>query len=136
MTPLTSKLYAKNMSALRPRWAAVRVAIVVAALYGLALQSFLGGVLSASLSGPDHHLCVSAPGTDDGGPAKPLPAHTGCDCCTAAHVHAASNVPVLAVSSIVWPRRQAVSLTWRPEVVAVPRAPPRFRAYARAPPVV
>lgn len=124
------------MSTLRPRWIGFRVAIAVAALYALALQSFLGGVLSASLTGPDHQLCVGVSGTDDGGPAKPSPAHVGCDCCTAAHVHPASHIPVLAVSTIVWPRRHAVSVTWRPEVVAVPRAPPRFQAHARAPPVV
>ncbi|WP_426220584.1 hypothetical protein [Methylobacterium sp. NFXW15] len=112
------------------------MAIAVAALYALALQSFLGGVLSVSLTGPDHQICAGISGTDEGGPAKPLPAHAGCDCCTAAHVHPASHIPVLAVSTIAWPRRHAVSLTWRPEVVAVPRAPPRFQAHARAPPVV
>ncbi|MDQ0448649.1 hypothetical protein QO012_003160 [Methylobacterium aerolatum] len=121
----------------RPRWTAVRVAIAVAALYALVLQAFLGGVLSAGLSGPDHRLCLGTVGTDDdGGPAKPSPAHANCECCTAAHVHPASHAPILAVSTVAWPRRGAVSLAWRPEVVAVPRAPPRFRAHARAPPIV
>jgi hypothetical protein len=123
------------MSTQRLRWTAVRTAIALAALYALALQTFLGGVLSVSLSGPDHHLCAEALGTDDSGPAKPLPAHAGSDCCTAAHVQLTSHVPILAVSTVIWPHRDAVSLAWRPEVVAIPRAPPRSRAHARAPPV-
>ena len=136
LTIFVATAYDIGMSALRPSWTADRLAVAVVALYAFALQVFLGGVFSASLSGPDHYLCAEALGADDGGPAKHLPAHTGYDCCTAADTQLTRHVPILAASSVVWPHVDAVSLACRPQVLAIPRAPPRSRAHARAPPVV
>ena len=123
------------MSALQPSWAALRVAIAVAALYALALQAILGGVLATGLDAPGHQLCQQSVGVDDDGPVKaPLAHHLSC--CTAAHVQPVLDAPSPVATFVAWPLRRAIDVAWRPEVVALPRAPPRHQAAARAPPVV
>ena len=129
------------MRALRPNWARVRVVVSVAALYALALQAVLGGVLSAGLGGQAHQLCLSAIDTAvsapaEGGPAKGAPAHAHLACCTGAPHGATLGMPVPVATVVAWPERRAVDLSWRPEIVAAPRAPPGVRASARAPPPV
>lgn len=129
------------MRALRPVWARVRVVVSVAALYALALQAVLGGVLSAGLSWQEHQLCLQAIDTTvsasaEGGPTKGGPAHHHHACCTAAQTIAPFSAPMPVASAIAWPERRAIGLTWRPEVAAAPRAPPSIRPNARAPPVV
>lgn len=134
------------MRALRPTWARVRVVVSVAALYALALQAVLGGVLSAGLIGQKHQLCLQAIDTvvsasAEGGPAERGPArgggaHDHLACCTVAQSVALFGAPMPAASAIAWPERRATGLAWRPEVVAAPRAPPGIRPKARASPVV
>lgn len=124
------------MRALRPSRAAVRVVVSVAALYALALQAVLGGVLSAGLSGLEHRLCLEAIDTAGGAPTKDAPPHHHLACCTAAPHVAPLNAPVPPATAIAWPERPSIGVTWRPEIAAAPRAPPGIRASARAPPVV
>lgn len=136
LTQFPPAYYAQTMSALQPSWAALRVAIAVAALYALALQAILGGVLATGVDAPYHQLCQQGVGVDDDGPAKAPLAHHHLSCCTAAHVQPVLDAPSLVGTIVAWPLRRAIDVAWRPEVVALPRAPPRHRAPARAPPVV
>lgn len=124
------------MRALWPSRAAIRVVVSVAALYALALQAVLGGVLSAGLAGPEHQLCVQAIDTSGGTPTKGRPAHDHLACCTAAPHVVPFSAPVPVAHAISWPARRSVGVTWRSEIVAAPRAPPNTRPSARAPPVV
>ena len=134
------------MRALRPSRAVVRVVVSVAALYALALQAVLGGVLSAGLAGPEHRLCLEAIDTvggtpakdapDKDAPAKGAPAHDHLACCTAAPHGVPFSAPVPPATAVAWPERHSIGVTWRPEIVAAPRAPPGIRPSARAPPVV
>lgn len=128
--------YVLGMSAHQSFRTAVRVVIAVTALYALAMQSILGGLLPVSFDGPLHRLCLQVVDAGEDGPAKLPPNHSHLSCCTAAHVQPALDVPHLAVTSVAWPPRPAISVAWRPEVVSIPRAPPRAHAAARAPPVV
>ncbi|KQT93365.1 hypothetical protein ASG60_08345 [Methylobacterium sp. Leaf469] len=118
-----------------PGWAACRVVIVVAALYALALQAFLGGASFAASGGPTHIIC--APGsTSVEEPTKSPPLHKHLDCCLVAHALGAPVVPPAISASITWPVRKATTVVWRFEVTAYPRAPPGVSASARAPPIV
>ncbi|WP_245930857.1 hypothetical protein [Methylobacterium radiodurans] len=108
----------------------------MAALYALALQAILGGMLMAGPLGPAHALCLQSAGSADADPEKVPVAHDHLACCTAAPHIPALQAPATTALPIVWPQRRIAVLAWRPEVVAVPRAPPRFRHSARAPPVV
>ena len=117
-----------------PRWAACRVVIAVAALYALALQALLGGVSIAASADPAHVLCLQNASTEDG-PENPPAPHGHPACCLAAHALLSPIIPPAASTVITWPVRRMVAVTWRPEVVASPRAPPGVRASARAPPV-
>ncbi len=119
-----------------PRWAAYRAVIAVAALYALALQALLGGMLMAGVAGPAHPLCLQSAASAEADPTKVPVAHDHLACCTAAPHVTALQAPVPTATPIVWPQCQIAVLAWRPEVVAIPRAPPRFRHSARAPPVV
>ena len=111
-----------------------RAAIAVAALYALALQAVLGGASLALSPDPAHVLCRQDAGSDDG-PSKARLSHGHPDCCLVAHVLNSAAVPPTSVVPVVWPARQAVAMTWRPEVIACPRGPPGARSSARAPPV-
>lgn len=116
--------------------AACRAVIAVAALYALALQAVLGGMVGVRSMDPAHSLCLQDAEASQG-PAKPAPpVHGHLACCTAAHVVAPLDAPIPAAAAIVWPRRRAAVTVWRPEIVATPRAPPGISASARAPPVV
>lgn len=136
LTRFVRALYATTMRVPRSSWTTVRATIAVVALYALALQAVLGGILSVSFDGTAHQLCLQ--GTDGGGdgPAQPLLPHCHLSCCTAAHTQPALDTPGVIAATIAWPLRHAVSVIWRPEVVSTPRAPPRTQANARAPPVV
>ncbi|MGF3027855.1 hypothetical protein ACQVP2_34315 [Methylobacterium aquaticum] len=134
--PLTSPethRYAIVMRAHRSDLPVYRAVITLAALYALALQAILGGLVPTSLLGSDHVICAPNAGTGDG-PFKPGPAHSHLPCCTFAHGHEATSPPLPVVVAIVWPTRRAASVMWRPEIVAAPRAPPGISASARAPP--
>lgn len=119
-----------------PGWAAYRAVIAVAALYALALQALLGSMVMAGAAGPAHPLCIQASGSVDENPTKAPTAHDHLACCTAAPHVPTLQIPFSTATPIIWPQRRIVVLSWRPEVVAIPRAPPRFRHSARAPPVV
>lgn len=121
------------MRILRSDLAACRAVIAVAALYALALQSVLGGLVGVRILDPAHILCLSD--ADAGRPDTP-PAHLHHVCCTAAQVVSPLDAPAPDAIVIVWPARRAVAVSWRPEIVASPRAPPGVSAGARAPPVV
>jgi hypothetical protein len=128
--------YAQIMRAQRPSWAVVRVAIAVVALYAVVLQAILGGTLSVGPSELTHQLCLKGTDVRDDGPVTPPSPHTHLSCCTAAHVPPVLDAPSLSATIIAWPVRRASGVIWRPEVVSIPRAPPRLHATARAPPVV
>lgn len=136
MTRVEPKVYAQEMSVSQPGWAAVRVAIAVAALYALAMQAILGGMLAARFSAPNHQLCLQSTGDEGHAPVDPPLAHHHLSCCTAAHVQPVHDAPSLVGTIVVWPLSRAIQVAWRPEVVSLPRAPPRYQAAARAPPVV
>ncbi len=53
-------------------WAALRAAIVLAALYALALQGILGSVLAADAAGPIHRLCLQSAETGPDGSGQPV----------------------------------------------------------------
>ncbi|ACL56303.1 hypothetical protein [Methylobacterium nodulans] len=116
------------------RWPILRAVIAVAALYALALQAVAGGFLAAEIASPAHILCAPGPEAPEG--PKPDPVHGHMACCTAAQDLAGATPPLPASTAIVWPRRPALAVAWRPETVAHPRAPPRTGTSARAPPVV
>ncbi|MFF9550783.1 hypothetical protein [Methylobacterium fujisawaense] len=124
------------MRATQSRWTAARAAIAVAALYALALQAILGGLLTTGFATPDHQLCLQSSALGDDGPVKSPPVHHHLSCCTAAHAQPILDAPAPVGTTIAWPLRRAVEVAWRPEVVLVPRAPPRHLPAARAPPVV
>ena len=117
----------------RPSWAGCRVAVAVAALYALVLQAFLGSIAVTPTLDPAHVLCVADAGTGEG-PSKPHPNHCQMLCCTVAHGLGTAEPSLPVAIDIVWPERKAVEATWRPEIVAAPRAPPGISASARAPP--
>ncbi|WP_311276074.1 hypothetical protein [Methylobacterium sp. WCS2018Hpa-22] len=116
-----------------PGWAACRAVIVMAALYALALQAFLGGASFAASGGPTHIICAQAMGSD-GEPSKSPVPHKHLDCCLVAHVLGAPAIPPATSAQITWPVRKADAIVWRFEVTAYPRAPPGISASARAPP--
>lgn len=112
----------------------MRAAIVLAALYALALQGILGSVLAADFAGPIHRLCLQAAETGPDGSGQPVSPHTHLPCCTAAHLPHPPPAPPAPETEVVWPARRVVGLAWRAEVVAIPRAPPRAIPSARGPP--
>src|SRR4051794_4917067 len=112
------------MRACLSSWRCYRAVIAVIALYALALQAVLGGVMVARSVGSTGVICLHDAGSSESDPLKPQPAHGHLDCCTAAPMAVSPNDPVLTSAEIVWPLRQAVLVSWRPEVVAAPRAPP------------
>ncbi|WP_264048052.1 hypothetical protein [Methylobacterium flocculans] len=115
--------------------AACRAVIAVAALYALALQSVLGGMVGVRAMGPAHILCLQDAEASGSRPDS-APVHVHRACCTAAQVVAPLDAPALDAAAIVWPVPRAVTVSWRPEIVATPRAPPGISPAARAPPVV
>lgn len=116
--------------------AACRAVIAVAALYALALQSVLGGLVGYRSMDPAHILCLQETGAAEA-PAQPAaPVHLHLACCTAAHAVAPLDAPLLVATAILWPVRPARTIVWPPEIAATPRAPPGISASARAPPVV
>ena len=119
----------------RTSWRALRAAIAVAALYALALQAFLGGAVATVQPGLPHILCAPDVGSSPDDPVKAPPVHHPLACCPAAHSLDALTIPVLGSAIVAWPVRRVVGASWRPEVVARPRAPPGISASARAPPI-
>ena len=117
-------------------WRCHRAVIAVIALYALALQAILGGLMAAQTAGPVSIICLHDAGSSEDGSSKPQPAHGHLDCCTAAHTTVSLATPVLTSTEVVWPPREAVLISWRLEVVTAPRPPPGIVASARAPPVV
>ncbi|MCJ2033233.1 hypothetical protein [Methylobacterium sp. J-068] len=122
------------MRIVRSDLAACRAVIAVAALYALALQTLLSGMIGVPPVDPAHILCLQDAAAE-GRPDSAPPVHVHLSCCTAAHVAPSLDAPVLA-AAIVWPVRRIAVTRWRPEIVATPRAPPGISASARAPPVV
>jgi hypothetical protein len=121
--------------------AACRAVIAVAALYALALQSVLGGLIGYRSMDPAHSLCLPEARLQEAGtaeePAQPVvPIHRHLACCTAAQAVAPLAAPLLVATAILWPVRPARTIVWPPEIAAAPRAPPGISASARAPPVV
>lgn len=112
----------------------MRAAIAVAVLYIVALQTILGSVLAADLTGPVHRLCLQTADHGEDGSGRTPPAHLHLPCCTAAHLPHPAPAPAAPETAIDWPARQVVGLAWRAEVVAIPRAPPRAIPSARGPP--
>ncbi|UYW31264.1 hypothetical protein OKB92_20055 [Methylorubrum extorquens] len=110
-----------------------RAAIAVAALYALTLQAVLGGASLAVSRDPAHVLCQQDTGGSEG-PFKARPSHGHPDCCLVAHILAAA-VPSFEAAPVVWLPRETVAVTWRPEVLALPRGPPGAGPSARAPSV-
>ncbi|MDQ0448142.1 hypothetical protein [Methylobacterium aerolatum] len=111
----------------------LRAAIVVAALYALALQSILGGVAAADHAGPRPRLC--AQGADHGGePGRPAPPHALPPCCTAALPAFPALEPDPATPAVVRPVRPSIGLAWRKETAGHPRTSPRALPQARGPP--
>lgn len=121
------------MRILRSDLAACRAVIAVAALYALALQSVLGGMVGVRVLDPAHILCLSE--ADAGSRPDAPPVHVHPACCTAAQVASPLDAPAPDAVVIVWPARRAVAVSWRPEIVATPGRP-GVSASARAPPVV
>ncbi|GJE25379.1 hypothetical protein LKMONMHP_0216 [Methylobacterium organophilum] len=117
-----------------PGWAACRAVIAVAALYALALHVVLGTAVFPASFGPAHILCAPEAGTPDAPDGK-HPVHGHLPCCPSAQAGAGLVAPALAAQPVVWPVPAATRIAWRPETVALPRAPPRRPANARAPPV-
>lgn len=120
-----------------PGWSVCRAVIAVAALYALALQVVLGAAALAGTVGPDsglvHILCAPDAGEADG-PEKPHPAHL--PCCQAAHALPSLDVPEPCHAIVAWPPERIAPVVGRPEILALPRAPPGVRPSPRAPPVV
>lgn len=116
-----------------PGWTACRAVIAVAALYALALQALLGQAAVVESLGPAHVLCAPEAGEPDG--SSKHPAHAHLPCCPAAHAVAAPILPPGVAKAVVWPAAQVHRVAWRPEVAALPRAPPGTRPRVRAPPV-
>ncbi|AWB19591.1 hypothetical protein DA075_00445 [Methylobacterium currus] len=116
-------------------WRGFRAAVAVAALYALALQALLTGAVATAQPGLPHILCAPDVGSSPDDPVKAPPVHHHLACCTAAHSLDVLTVPVLGSALIAWPVRRIVGASWRPEVVARPRAPPGAHASARAPPI-
>nr|WP_187371451.1 hypothetical protein [Methylobacterium oryzihabitans] len=112
-----------------------RAVIAVAALYALALQAVLAGALVTIQPELAHVICAPDAGSSPDGSDKAPPVHSHLTCCTAAHSPQALTPPVLACVTLAWPRRDGVRVSWRPDIVARPRAPPGVVASARAPPV-
>lgn len=115
-------------------WATLRAAIVLAALYALALQGLLGGVLAAEGAGALHRLCVQDSGTGPDGSGQPVTPHSHLPCCTAAHLPHPVPARPAPETDVAWPVRRVAGLAWRAEIVAIPRAPPRAVPSARGPP--
>ena len=122
-----------------PGWSACRAVIAVAVLYAFALQAILG---TASLSGSlgreaslVHVLCAPETGEADG-PSKSHPGHGHLPCCQAAQILASLDAPQPVSTAVAWPSTRVLRVAWRPEITALPRAPPGTRPSARAPPVV
>ncbi|MGF3027109.1 hypothetical protein ACQVP2_30365 [Methylobacterium aquaticum] len=128
--------YGIGMRTCLPSWPPGRVVIALAALYALALQALLGGMVSAGVPSASHIICLRDTGAAGQAPAKPAPVHGHMACCVVAHGMDAANPPMPISATIVWPVRHATAVIWRPEVVACPRAPPGVSASARAPPIV
>ena len=124
---------------IRPMKAPVRRRVVaLVALYALALQSVLGGMLAAARStGPEHVLCLSQGVPTDASPAdRHLPDHGHPACCTAAHAVAIAALPVPAPAALIPPQRAAAPPARYPAFAAAPRAPPGIGPSPRGPPVV
>lgn len=117
-------------------WRAYRAVIAVIALYAFALQVVLGGAMFAQSSGSSGVVCLHDAVSLDGVPAKPQSDLACLDCCTVGHTPPSLTPPLLRVAEIVWPSRKAIVVSWRPEVIAAPRAPPGISASARGPPAV
>ena len=115
------------------RMRAWRAAIAVAALYALALQAVLGGASLAVSPDPAHVLCQQDEGGGEG-LSKARASHGHPDCCLVTHALSFASVPPVSSVPFIWPAREAIAVTWRPEVFACPRGPPVTGAGARAPP--
>lgn len=107
-----------------------RAAIAVAALYALALQAFLGGMMPmpAHAEGPP---CTTA---GPAGPDEPA-SHDRTGCCTPARMPA-SDLPARAdAMAAAWPARVAMRIAWLRPAPTRTRAAPGSAARARGPPV-
>ncbi|WP_244514144.1 hypothetical protein [Methylobacterium sp. UNC378MF] len=121
-----------------PARSACALARIVAllALYALALQGILGGLVSAD-AGSVHILCLADDGQTGPAPAgKHLPAHHRGDCCVACQAAGPAALPAPSAATAIPVARPVVAAGPRPQRVALPRAPPRPGLGARAPPDV
>ncbi|WP_236960597.1 hypothetical protein [Methylobacterium durans] len=103
------------------------------ALYALVLQFVIAGLMPVAASGPDRILCLHA--SDIGaGEGEPAPIHRHADCCTAAQIVGAAELPRASATRADWPRRAVVRIAWTRATEALPRAPPGRIAHPRGPP--
>ena len=122
------------MSAPQPRWTAVRVAIAVAALYALILQSFIGGLALLPSITAGGVICAEHDGsTVPDGQGSACHQHA---CCVTAQAAKLLDPLGSAFATVHWLPVPVSSVPWPEAGTHRARAPPGQSVSPRGPPTV